>query len=322
MQPFTFCTIITPDFLHYALALRESLLEYDSNIRLYILLSDVKEELKETVESKYSDTYILFAKDLCEQGTAKAIWDKYYTTYTDGFRWSMKPILLQHLLLKSDKVVYVDCDIHFYNSYQFLFEELNSNNLLITPHWRSSDPFADEFNFNLLYTSGLYNGGFVGAKNKAIDALEWWAKANLFACEINQAQGRFVDQTHLNLLPIYFENIKVLHHRGCNVAGWNLIECKRTLHSDGQILINNTWPIVFVHYSEATLYFIRSGTDYLLQPYFETYQKRINNYGEKFRLSPLVLDHPKTIVEIRQEQSMFLRIKNKVKSILNQLICL
>jgi hypothetical protein len=46
------------------------------------------------------------------------------------------------------------------------------------------------------------------------------------------SHGQFVDQTHLNLLPIYFDHVKILKHRGCNVANWKQVECRREKKTD------------------------------------------------------------------------------------------
>ncbi len=174
----------------------------------------------------------------------------------DAFRWSMKPVLMKYLLEQKNvhKVIYLDCDIYFFGDYDFLFDELSRNNVLLSPHWRSSDPHKDPANFAMLYTEGLYNGGFAGANDAAIPALDWWAMACDYICVVDRARGMFVDQVHLNLLPVYFENIGILKHRGCNVANWNMIECERTLSGNNpEVLITGKYPIVFIHFAGSMI---------------------------------------------------------------------
>jgi hypothetical protein len=55
----TFCTIITPNYIHYALALRESLLQFTKNMRFYIFISEISSDLKGKVESAYNNTHVL-----------------------------------------------------------------------------------------------------------------------------------------------------------------------------------------------------------------------------------------------------------------------
>ena len=71
-----------------------------------------------------------------------------------------------------------------------------------------------------------------------------------------------------------------MKHRGCNVANWNQIECKRTINSDTQeITINNTFPIVFIHFTNSTFKGIIQGEDALLKPYMQKYNALLVKNG-------------------------------------------
>ena len=275
-----FCTIITANYLPYVLALNESLLQFDASIRLNVLISD-KNETDSGAVSEFPNICFFFADDICRGGISKKIKDKYQKTDMDAFRWSMKPVFMRYLILEKgfEKVIYIDCDVHFYGDWAFLFDALDRSNMLLSPHWRSSDPEKDFSNFILLYTSGLYNGGFVAANQKAIDALDWWAGACEFICVKDASKGQYVDQTHLNLLPIYFDKVEVLKHRGCNVANWNQMECRRIRGSDNKVRINGETPIVFIHFTKSTVRGILSGNDFELNEYLRKYAKRMSRYG-------------------------------------------
>jgi lipopolysaccharide biosynthesis glycosyltransferase len=199
----------------------------------------------------------------------------------DKFRWSMKSVFIKHLLEieNYNKVIYVDNDIHFFNDYNFLFDELDNNDILLTPHWSSSNPYLDEKHYSVLYTSGLFNAGFIGVNNNAVKALNWWAFACEYICEKNESKGQYVDQTHLNLFPIYFDNVKILKHRGCNVAKWNQIECKRTLIANGELYINKKYPIVFIHFTKCTIGETINGNDTLLMPYLIGFNDLLKKNG-------------------------------------------
>src|SRR5688500_5820465 len=97
----------------------------------------------------------------------------------DAFRWSMKPVLINYLIQKRDfsKVLFLDCDLFFYSDYQFLIDRLDHCRLLLSPHWRSSNPHVDADNFQLQLTNGLYNGGFIAASKEAVQIMDWWAMA-------------------------------------------------------------------------------------------------------------------------------------------------
>jgi len=272
------CTIITRDYVPWAKALHQSLLSNsDGEVVMYVFVATQREECSELTSTTHFR--FLFLEDLCLSGLGQRIKEKYYTSYMDGFRWSMKPVLINHLLTPHSKVLYLDCDLFFYSDYSFLFEKLNSSSVLLTPHWRSSNPEADPRNFHLQYNSGLFNGGFVGANRSATPIMEWWARACEFICVKDQSRGHFVDQTHLNLLPVFFDNVEILKHRGCNVASWNRYECQRVRIASGEVLINGVYPIVFVHFTGSTIRNIIMGTDAELTMHLEKFSNTLKEFG-------------------------------------------
>jgi len=280
-----FCTIITADYLPYVFVLNESLLQFNESIRLNVLISD-KPENAFDASNPFDNIRFYFAENVCREGIGKKIKEKYQETSMDCFRWSVKPVFMRHLLEEGgyEKVIYIDSDIYFYNDYHFLFDELDQSNILLTPHWCSSDPRAEFYNFINLYTAGLYNAGFVGVNRHAGDALDWWAGACEFICVKDPSKGQFNDQAHLNILPVYFDKVKVLKHRGCNVAGWNRIECRRVKGADNNVWINGDTPIIFIHYSPCTIQLILMGEDAALEAYFQNYYDRLREYGVEIRV--------------------------------------
>lgn len=310
-----FSTIITADHIQYALALRKSILDFGKDIFFHILVVDKTKGLKVQIENNYSNTSICYAEDICIDGIAKSIFSRYYHSDMDAFRWSMKPVFIKYLLLEKNygKVIYTDCDIHFYSDYHFLLDELDMYNVLITPHWRSSNPNVDLPNFEMLYTNGIYNGGFIGANKKAIAVMEWWAMACEYRCIKDPINGMFVDQAYLNLLPVYFEKVGIVKHKGCNVANWNMIECKRSLSPDQKtVLIADQYQIVFIHFTKSTINGIISGNDALLNSYLQQYYNDINQYVIIMKLPEISIYGSKW----REEQHSIQKIKTIVKKAL------
>lgn len=318
-----FCTIITPDYIPYALVLRKSLLQFGDDVKLYILVCDANENQCKAIQENYPGIFTLYTNEVCSAGIGKAIYDKYFNSDIDAFRWSMKPAFLNYLLREKnvDKVIYADWDIHFYNDYHFLFDELDIHDVLLTPHWRSSDPYKDAPNFGILYTSGLYNGGFIGANKNAIPAMEWWAMACEYICIKDTTTGHFVDQTHLNILPIYFEKVGILKHRGCNVANWNMVECKRTISSGTtNVMIAGKYPLVFIHFTKSTINGILSGTDSLLLPYLEIYRSAVDFFFKELhypQAEPVVISSPDKENIAKQRVTGLTRIKNLLNKVFN-----
>ena len=206
-----------------------------------------------------------------------------YQDNPDGLRWSLKSVWLRSLLTSGgyQQVIFVDPDMFFFNDPQFLFDELNEGSILLSPHWRSSDPKKDAFNFELNFRDGIYNGGFLGASFGGIPALEWLARACLHKCEIDHERGLFYDQKYFDLLPSRFKDIRILRHKGCNVANWNQVDCIRVLVDD-QVLINGTDPVVFIHFTKSTILGIRNGTDSLLIAYLNEYESSLSRINPSY----------------------------------------
>lgn len=272
-----FCTIITRSHLGWALALADSLRQWDSTLPFTILVTDVEDKAGIELGGRVNTTVVILSelmhRPLCRMITTK------YAEQSDALRWSMKPVLMAHLLERYTKVIYGDCDLHFYTDPAWLWKELDSSNMLLTPHWRSSRATVDRENFDLLYVGGLYNGGFVGSARGGVPALDAWGANCAEVCIKDFTRGQYVDQTHLNLLPVYFEGVRVLKHRGCNVANWNMVECARTVGVDGTVMINGEFPIVFIHFTRSMIDGIVAGVDGLLRPHLAVLRDRLLSAG-------------------------------------------
>lgn len=268
-----FCTIITRSHWAWALALLDSLRQFDPELPFAVLITDI-DRLEPQELRGVENVEVLFLKEVVQVDLGRRIAAK-YAAQSDELRWSLKPVLMTHLLKRYGKVIYGDCDLHFFSDPAWLWKELDTAHVLLSPHWRSSVATKDRPNFDLLYVGGLYNGGFVGAARGGIAALTAWGENCAEVCIKDFSQGQYVDQTHLNLLPVYFDDVRVLKHRGCNVANWNMVECARTTTADGTVTINATYPIVFIHFTRSMIDGIVSGTDGLLMPHVNTLRDRL-----------------------------------------------
>ncbi len=230
-----------------------------------------------------------------------------YSSNKDNIRWSLKPIVMEYLLQTYDKVVYVDNDICFFNSPAFIWDRLDENDVLLTPHHYPRNPEKDQNWLEANYKVGLYNAGFVAANKNAVEALRWWAGCCLYRCEKSWFRGLFDDQKYLDLMPIVHPNTKVMEHHGCNVAGWNVDVCKRTLDPSGSITINDKWPIVFIHFNGFSIRAILNGDDPLLKPHLDKYVDMLQLHRPSLRL-----------VELWNENTLWDRVKYRAWQFLNQ----
>jgi hypothetical protein len=272
-----FCTIITRSHLPWALAMASSLRDVEPDLPVYVLVTD-------TIATAFdgtgavNDVHLLFLSDVAQDELAQRV----ITTYgsdSNALRWCMKPVLMEHLLRRYGKVVYGDCDLFFFGPLDMIWQGLDTWSVLLTPHWRSARVGVDRPNFDLLYVGGLYNAGFVAAQRAGLPALRSWAENCLGLCVKDFTIGQCDDQAHLNLLPVYFEDVGIVRHRGCNVANWNMVECKRTRGPHGAVLINGVDPVVFIHFTRSTIDGIVRGDDPLLMPHVEQLRDRLLHHG-------------------------------------------
>ncbi len=254
-----FCTISTISHLHKAYALAESIHPFEG--KLHVLISD--KESKVDIESKHDNIQLHSLNDIKAANTKKII--KKYKG--DKLRWSLKPGFLLYLFdsLNVKKVIYIDNDICFFNNPKFLFEKLEKQSLLLSPHFYPSDPEKKQNWLEANLRLGLFNAGFIAANKGAIEALRWWEKCCLYKMKRAYYRGLFDDQKYLDLIPVLFEKVEILKHRGCNLAGWN-----------SEIKMKNE-EILFIHFNPYTLNQF-SSPSHMYHSFFKQYVEMVKKY--------------------------------------------
>lgn len=273
----TFCTIITADYFPRALALYTSIIKYNSEIELQILIADGKP--LPAIGDKFPKIKLRTVEELIDFPLVNELYKKYAHINIDNFRWSMKSVFASWLLENGyDKILYLDCDMFFVNDYNFLFKELDTHSFLLTPLWKATNPLVDESNFLSTFTSGIFVANFFGANKNGLPALHWWANACHFKMLPAMELGVHDDQRYLDIVPVIFENIKIIRHRGCNIGAFNYVESVRSM-VDGQIMINGQYPVIFIHFDDMMVSGILKGHDRLLLPYLQQYEEAYTENG-------------------------------------------
>tara|TARA_R110002072_G_scaffold117281_14_gene248278 strand:+ start:9824 stop:10744 length:921 start_codon:yes stop_codon:yes gene_type:complete len=300
-----YCTIITANYFFYAKALFDSLAQFQPNASFKVLVVDAKN--KELAYNGIDVVSLIEIKESFPDDYTKIA--HYESDPESNLRWALKPIFLKYLLLseKFDKVLFLDPDLFFYNDPSFLFEKLVSSDVILTPHWRSKDPEFDQANFESLFTGGLFNAGFFGCNKNAINILDWWLK--VCAYKMVKEGGFYVDQAYLNLMPIYFtEQVEVIQHKGCNISNWNMIECQRSLVKD-DVIIDKKFPLIFIHFTNATINFIAFGKDAILKPHLRIYKETLLNHNASFKFNYEI----KTISQEKKKPNLLSKLIHKRK---------
>ena len=294
-----FCTISTNSHLFKVDALFSSLKNVGEESDMVCLATELG-------QAEIKNGQLLQLEDI-ELGECGDLIIRKYASTRDHLRWSLKPILISLLLEKYEKVIYLDNDIGFFNSPSFLWNELDTTDILLTPHHYPRDPKKNQNWLEANFKVGLYNAGFIGVNKNAKHIMDWWADCCLYRCEKSLIRGLFDDQKYLDLVPVMHTNTKVLEHKGCNVAGWNAEVCRREFSDDNIIFINGKWPIVFIHFNGFSVRTILHGNDSLLRPY-------LTNYIEQLRVFKPNLEEG----DLWNENTFWDRIKLFAWNLLNQ----
>jgi hypothetical protein len=153
----------------------------------------------------------------------------------------------------AEKILYFDPDTAVFASMEPVVRLLDNASIALTPHL--VDPEIEKMGIldneicSLHY--GIFNLGFLAVRNDA-EARRfalWWADRLADWCHDRLDIGVFVDQKWCNLIPCFFEGVKIVRDPGYNVASWNLSRRQISIAKDGVILVNDV-PLRFFHFTK------------------------------------------------------------------------
>lgn len=304
MQAYHFCTIATPDFLSFTTALHASLQKQRDNTWLHVLVVD-REERPTGHQCIYYNLSDLEVTSAAQQMIQR------YGANNDLLRWSMKSTFLLHLLQRVEAVFYADNDLHFFDDFDFLFRQLAKHSLLLSPHWATLNPWLDEEKFQMNFQIGLFNAGFIGVNQQSTPFLNWWQQACLFKMTRDMANGYYDDQRFLDAAVLLLDDVGIIRHAGCNLGSWNL-EHNRRRKVGNKVVVNEEYPIVFIHFNNETIKHIAIGNDSFLQPYLKIFEHSVKTTGGNiYAAKQLAVPPARTGTFLRLKQALRLRARMK-----------
>jgi glycosyltransferase involved in cell wall biosynthesis len=236
-------TIVARNYVAYARTLMQSMAVHAPDLERFVFIVD---DLNG--DERIPEATILPPLDVFDSATYLGLAYSYDVTEMST---ATKPFILRHLLHRGfSRAYYFDPDIQVFSALDPMLRSLDASDVVLTPHATEPIPLdgkkPDE---PVLLRAGAYNLGFIGVANRppAIAMLDWWAQRLEFHCVNDVANGFFVDQKWMDLVPGMLENVAILRHRGCNVAYWNL-HYRRISETNHHILEDGT-PLIFFHYS-------------------------------------------------------------------------
>jgi hypothetical protein len=232
------CTIVAKNYLSQALTLGDSLKKIHPDLPFHILLADETENLIDLSKEKYNiiefkDIGVPFYKDMA------------FKYNVIEFCTATKPFFIDYLfkIYNYEKIIYFDPDIYVYNKLDSIFNQLDFNFVILTPHFvMPENEYSGGFSDEECLVVGICNLGFIAIKNceKGRTVIDWWKSKLKDKCYSDKMTGLFVDQKWMNYLPALFDNVLISRELGYNVAVWNL-------HERNVALINKEYYIIDRH---------------------------------------------------------------------------
>lgn len=236
---FTICSL---NYLGQAKTLMRSVRAHEPDVKRYIVVVDRKTS---TPLPDADLAGLIWYEELgIEDAELKALIFNVIELNTN-----VKPTAIRRLLETHDQCVYLDPDVMVYAPLGPIWDALAHANVVLTPHVvaPSIEP-AYPWGKDFLQVGGC-NLGFIGvsASPESDRFLSWWENRCLTCGFYARADGFFVDQKFIDHAFIYFDGIKVLRHKGLNVAWWNWFE--RPLRRDSGVWHVDDEPLIFIHFS-------------------------------------------------------------------------
>jgi hypothetical protein len=241
-----FFTVVTTNYLPYAVSLLDSAKLYHPEFEYCICLADYLSNDQIATNDLIKKYPIL---QLHELGTEE--FDFITQNYNPMQLANCSKVLFaRHFLNQKhiDQVIFCDSDTYFFG--KLPATTLDNDAIVISPHF-THPPNIDMKRQELeVLNAGLYNGGYFKL-NKSAETdsyIDWLRERSVKECIYDFKRGFYGEQLWLNLVPLYFKNVFIETNAGINVAYWNLHE-RQISEKDGTFFVNETTPLCFFHYS-------------------------------------------------------------------------
>ena len=157
------------------------------------------------------------------------------------------PAIIEHIILsfpEIDMLTYLDADLYFFSSPEPLFDEMQNYSIGIISHKLSG--------IRKIYEKyGIYNVGWLTFRRNenGLKCLEIWKNDCLNWCYdyFDKQNDRFADQKYLEKWSDLFHDLKIIEHKGANVAPWNAGNYNIHLIDNKVFIADET--LIFYHFS-------------------------------------------------------------------------
>jgi hypothetical protein len=241
MSTRVYCTYCDHRYLPRALALIQSIRAHGSNDQIWVLcLSDQCFETLSSLAPPGVHAVPLHQierayPDLLASKSGRETIEYYYTCTAT---------LTHYVLGRSPDaqwVTYLDSDLWFFQSPDLVFETIGNAPVAIIPH--NFTPHNQK-----LEKFGKYNVGWVtfDRSEEGQRCLDWWRQSCIEWCYGRIEGDKFADQRYLDRFSSIAPHTAVIHHKGCNLAPWNIGNYAISLR-DTTVFADED-PLIFFHF--------------------------------------------------------------------------
>jgi len=275
-SPRFFCTYFDHNYLSRGIAMFRSLKEHCPGAKLWVLsLSD--ECYRAATMLGWDDLIPIRLEDF-EQGDDALKQAKTNRSRIEYY-FTCTPSLLLHVFRTNPAVetlTYVDADLFFYRSPEPIFEEIGSYSVAIIAH-----RFPERHRW--MEQNGIFNVGWLTFRRdeQGLACLQWWRDRCIEWCHDYIDGDRFADQKYLDRFPKLFSSVKIIEHKGANLASWNL-ENYRLIARQERIYVDDQ-PLIFFHFHG-----IRKIAPGIVDPSLAYYKLRLSWFLESRIFRPYI----------------------------------
>ncbi len=282
-------TVCTANYLYQALTMGESLKKTDPDYELIIGLVD------ELPITDFKIPYQIISISEVQEVNLLGFKGEYTVMEVAT---ACKPIFGLYLFEKYpalEKLIYFDTDLWITDSIEPIEKNLDSYDIIITPHITQPIDLQEEWNEKQFLNAGLYNTGFVGMKRSenTFKFLNWWKNHLKDYGYYDFCNGMGIDQLCVNFVPIFYDKVLIEYSPAYNLAYWNIHEREVTFEN-GKYLINRKENLMFFHFSGYTpdkpnllskhIKFSKISNYPVLNPLFKEYDEALlRNHFQLFK---------------------------------------
>ena len=223
---------------------------------------------------------------------------EYYFTCTPSL-----PLWILRRNPEVDVITYLDSDLFFFNSPEPVFNEMSDGSIAIIEH--RFDPGLKD-----MERTGIYNVGWLSFRNneEGLRCLNWCRDRCLEWCHDYVEADRYADQKYLDRFPELFSSVKVITHKGANVAAWNLKNY--TLRENEGVLYIDGDPLLFYHFQG-----LRRIAPGVIDPGVRQYGLRVTSFMQRNLFKPYLEKLSGTqqlLSQVSRQESVFSALHRKL----------